>query len=121
MKHLGILILVYISLLLLFFTHILILKQNCLWDLDDKIESVKIYLEEPDRRKEVIPLLEQQLKELIEEREKEGVWIVNGSSYCHSESWGSSKINGWIYILGFTNLDHYLSWIFRMSPKETIV
>ena len=116
MKHLGILILVYISLWLLFFIHTLILKQNCLWDLDDKIESVKIDLEEPDLSKDVRPLIERQLKKLIEERETDDLLdfetLLNSgwfdmSRRCYKESWGRER-DFWVFILVPFSLDIYL-------------
>jgi hypothetical protein len=52
MKHLVIILSVYISLVLLSFIHGLILKQICLWDLDESIEGYKISLGElPPRTK----------------------------------------------------------------------
>jgi hypothetical protein len=138
MKHLGILILVYISLWLLFFIHTLILKQNCLWDLDDKIEDYKISLGElPHRSKSerlekgtqiILPpkstsesndqlrrVFERQLKELIEDREKDGLFenmieeeYPSRTNSCHQESWGRQPRN-WGFIFTPFDLTMYSS------------
>jgi hypothetical protein len=126
MKHLVILILVYISMWLLFFTHNVILKQNCLWDLDDEIEDYKVSLGElpprlnPPKVDYVLPpkstseshdqlrrVFERELKKRIEERETSRIWwFGNSFSECDRESWGRSP-TGWMVILFPFNLEVY--------------
>ena len=136
MKHLGIILSVYISLVLLSFIHGLILKQSCLWDLDDSIEDYKIALGELPPRSEseelkkgteyILPpkgtsesddqlrrLFERHLKERIEVREL-GLWGGESKYFhtqCHEESYTLSRgiRRNWKFILSPFDITNYSS------------